>query len=557
MGNEVQSAPSPVTKRAANSEQPEPALLGDVEPELGAQQQNDFEEKIRNPHDTSDIKEYTLREISQMGKIGCTFMRNMSEEDLKATFQDAALAQRLAERGKRAREAKEQERLSTNRDKTEPKDYPPVKNGQATTKREIAQELRTEAEPKALEPALATETNVPEQRLPPAVLQEIFSDSQSRIDIAPSRRDGKEIVKTTLQPEPIAQETPTVIQDARENLIAMIPQMDKIPEVNASINLSKTEATLIDAEIIETLPIVEISDSINAPVAEQAPLDLAVAEYTVTPVEISANEYITEDSVEAVTELTAAESGEEKPVPVDQDIPREEKIVIIEVVRAEFDDEVADTFEQLLALADTAEDTSGESLSEYLVPEAAIEDETETTEKVEINLFEKLVTETTLPEKMPEVEEIVRNANDQPLKETLIQFSHYLSEKSEIETEISSQSLEQIVDAVRDVMIMLEASNEKQPLSPELTQKLLALLRAVGYKNPGEALIRFVTQHDLEFLLQAVRYLYQLSNPDNQQEFLAANPAAFVAQIIEPVTEKVGKFVFGLIAPRVHAIDII
>jgi len=161
-----------------------------------------------------------------------------------------------------------------------------------------------------------------------------------------------------------------------------------------------------------------------------------------------------------------------------------------------FDDEVLETFTDLMVALD---------------PEAG--------GPVVPNLFEEFIADEDRPEVVPDIETIIVNANEQPLEETLVQLSFSLVETSSQDYDLSSieSALKDVVEALGQDSVDLVITEAEQVITPELTQKLLILLRAVGYEDPREVLVDFVSQHNLEFLLQAIRYLYQLLDDDRRE----------------------------------------
>lgn len=261
--------------------------------------------------------------------------------------------------------------------------------------------------------------------------------------------------------------------------------------------------------------------------------------------------------------------------PYDPAIPPGEEIVIPQDMHLEadilsndemvFDEEVMDTFEQLLMLIRLEEEEEA-PLADWELGETALPDEmfisdeisllsqelAEAIQAVEINVFEEFVMAKDPPDESPDIETVVLEANYQPLEETLAQLSFYLAETAETEaTEAPRDGKSTAIrEALRDLAEILPPAAgpnyagqaEKPAITPEMTQKLLVLLRAVGYDEPGEVLIGFIKQHGFEFLLQAIRYLYQLSDDTNRQEFLSSKAVDFTSKDAdEPLTARIGR----------------
>jgi hypothetical protein len=184
--------------------------------------------------------------------------------------------------------------------------------------------------------------------------------------------------------------------------------------------------------------------------------------------------------------------------------------------------------------------------------------EVTTVEEIVVNDFEAWL-DTPQLSKEPVTLEIAQDDIDgQPLEETLVQLVVYLKEVAEDQrADTIRESIQNLGEALAQVYAPLtEATERVQPMTPELTQRLLTLLKAVGYQNPGEALVAFVSRHDIEFLLQAIRYLSRLANADYRQEFL---PPVLMARTPQATSEdilvQVGKRIFGLLMKRPEAIE--
>lgn len=229
---------------------------------------------------------------------------------------------------------------------------------------------------------------------------------------------------------------------------------------------------------------------------------------------------------------------------------------LIEVTDSEseetaFDEEVMDTFEQLVVLIDReqeeiplidleTDETSGHDEIILLGQELA-----EAIQANRINVFEEFVMAKTPPETTPDIDKIVTEAADRPLEETLVQLSYYLAEAGTEPTDKSRQinkALKELADILPPSLAEYKGQELQAVITPEMTQKLLILLRAVGYDNPREVLVGFVERNDFEFLLQAIRYLYQLSDKATQQELLLTRPVNFtVMDVAEPLANRLGR----------------
>ena len=79
------------------------------------------------------------------------------------------------------------------------------------------------------------------------------------------------------------------------------------------------------------------------------------------------------------------------------------------------------------------------------------------------------------------------------------------------------QDVEEVLDRHSSSISLTEV--QLSTISPEVTNKLLHVLQAIGYENPQATLQEFIKSHNLEYLLQAIKYLAQLHNSADRQEF--------------------------------------
>ncbi len=203
-----------------------------------------------------------------------------------------------------------------------------------------------------------------------------------------------------------------------------------------------------------------------------------------------------------------------------------------------FDDEVMDTFEQLIELVYVEVATipsSGIEQPLKLLEGQAILTRPEVPEPIEPNIFEEFVASITKPKDIPDLDTIMTSANEQTLEETLVQLSLYLTETGQ-----DSESPPVIQKTLRNLAELLSGDGsddtvekDKLSITPELTQQLLTLLRAVGYDSPQEVILAFVKEHNFEFLVAAIRHLSQLCDND-RHELLHIQSALLLLSLTSP-----------------------
>ena len=217
------------------------------------------------------------------------------------------------------------------------------------------------------------------------------------------------------------------------------------------------------------------------------------------------------------------------------------------------EDGTLETFELLISLVadadERAEDASLE-LSEIEPGNQIILVEIKPPEISGANIFEEYLESQSETESEPSIDTIRAGSNDQPLVKTLAQLAIAFRELPAENEEVRSV-IRDLSEAFSHSNNIIDTKTEVVRITPAIIQKLLGLLRLIGYENPQEALLELVTRHDLEFLAQAMHYLSQLTNLDNQQEFLVLGKrTTFQPSYTEPLAVRIGKIIMGFARPH-------
>jgi hypothetical protein len=118
-----------------------------------------------------------------------------------------------------------------------------------------------------------------------------------------------------------------------------------------------------------------------------------------------------------------------------------------------------------------------------------------------------------------------RVAAEQPLEETLVELAELLSQ-------LDAPELEELRNLVKEIEAILPAGfKEAEPITAEhvtteLTEKILNLLRQIGYDDPREVLISFVKAYGFVFLFQALDYVCHANHGAVGKELLFKTAAA-------------------------------
>ncbi len=280
-----------------------------------------------------------------------------------------------------------------------------------------------------------------------------------------------------------------------------------------------------------------------------------LTEQTIDTPEVEA--YIVDDELEYTAEFyDTSEPSEHIPQlaiesePVVVDISSQVETEKNEQLEQLFEPETLETYQRLAVL------TIDEEVSAVTLPNTTpietntlIELETRT-ETVAVTDFETFIAAQLTSEAPLNFGVIQEQANEQPLEQTIIQLVELLSEPWEETERASLWAIMQEIEMALPACYVRQEGTETGPkpqITPEMTEKLLILLRALGYQNPKEELVNFVTKYGLAFLLQALEYMSQLCDDDSRQEFLVASTNTTIAND-DSARLRLGKVLFGLIA---------
>lgn len=359
----------------------------------------------------------------------------------------------------------------------------------------------------------------------------------------------------------VSQEQPLVVKS--EN--------NKLPDLRSSTASAQEFLSEVSAAVYED----EMPATTDAsPDAFRQAIDVLNAEAAISSQE---NVYdfgeITQDDEPEIDTLTlplpeAAETDDIE-APVKQNIETDEQLAL------QFEPEVIDTYKELLVLLE-------HEISEPYEPnEIAIEldDKTDVLVAETIPLEDTALDFETFLALQPEAEEVVlletiiEQAVEQSLEQTFVQLAQYLSDtlaENQDASEASADTVPELNDEHIELNAILQEITEILPtcysvseetqerriqITPEMTQKLLMLLRSLGYEQPREVLVEFVRLHGLGFLLQAIQYMCQLNSTDNQQEFYSLTTTSTSSDDSVGFSSVLGNIVLRLLSVKTFATE--
>jgi hypothetical protein len=301
------------------------------------------------------------------------------------------------------------------------------------------------------------------------------------------------VPESKVEPAPAgAAEAPVVTEPTGRELSPTIPEIPPVTKVNDGT----APAVFKPPEVMESIA----EDQVTA----EPPTDNVAVNVLVEEVDINLDagypvveDYTTEPTeIEAIIDEPQAASADEQPSAFDP-----------ETIEA-FEPAIIEAYQELMATVD-------------VVSTFDISDDDKESNAEPMPDFESFIAEQSTDEQPMKLESIRTLANEQPLEKT---FAQLVAVLPEIEDKEEKNELQRIM---RDIEVMLpkyQAASlaEEKPgsvITPALTDKLLMLLRTLGYEHPREELVRFVGRYGLVFLIQALQYMYQLSIESNRQEF--------------------------------------
>lgn len=205
----------------------------------------------------------------------------------------------------------------------------------------------------------------------------------------------------------------------------------------------------------------------------------------------------------------------------------------------EYEPDVIDTYKELMALSDEPISRQSEPVFEAVTGKEASSDlvyETDLGIKTTVDFEAYIETQPEVQNSIP-LEIIIDQANEQPLEQTFVQLARHLSEvatageqdkadtdKGLLELNAAHDKLftllQEIEAELPQCYIGQETENPGLQITPEMTKKLLLLLTQLGYENPRETILAFVSQFGVSFLLQSLTYFCQQISSDDRKEIL-------------------------------------
>ncbi len=342
-----------------------------------------------------------------------------------------------------------------------------------------------------------------------------------------------------LNPEPVlaSKELDTILKEVKETLLA--PKVDLQDSVSENVVTEKTVIKPVIKDIVnESTPRIsnlkEVSHPVDAIQIEQTePIKIELPAEDKLPLEESIDPNVQEATPELI-EIQPNSENETLQLP-------EEITIIHEQTESKVEPEAV--FEQLIEMLSLPEaDYIEIDISPSLQPNESYGQEA-SIEKSLLNEFESYINIQPVEETVPTIDQIQAKAENQPLEASLSELVSLLAE--------ASPQNETLITEIFELTKIFSANEDKASIikfNPEMLSKILSLLELIGYENPERSLLDLVARYDLRFLISAMRYLHELSDPRKRHEFSITtflNP--LVGAIINPLAGIIGKTVIRFV----------
>lgn len=181
----------------------------------------------------------------------------------------------------------------------------------------------------------------------------------------------------------------------------------------------------------------------------------------------------------------------------------------------------------------------------------------DTNEAPALNIVEIIRAEASLDEEPATMQQVKANAQDaQPLERALTKLSIVLESSPDYSDEPVIKLLAEIAERIlaepaRSNEVM--TYNLPAAITPEITQLFINLLEELGYEDPSQTLVSFVSQYGINELITTAIYLHQLAESGDQKEYLSGRlPAISSDSPTLPLATLIGRKIFQIIKPEVH-----
>lgn len=372
---------------------------------------------------------------------------------------------------------------------------------------------------------------------------------------APKKNEVINIVEATTAPEITA-----IMQEEylKPEAVTASKELDTVLKVvNETLLHPKAEhqesviEKVIEEKKVDELVIKEVVD-------EPAPHISSLNEVTQPTPKVEAIQVEANEPIEIVLHTEEKLPSEETVVPIFQaeapelvEIePRSESVIqevseeiIIDHESVETESTAEDTFDELVEILGLPETAVIEIDISSLILTSETPDQEPENEKSLDTIFESYIDDQAQEETVPTIELIRAEADDQPIEVSLSKLVALIAESSPQNETLIAEIFE-----LTEMFVVPEDETSTIKFNPEMLSKILSLLELIGYETPEQSLLDLVTRYDLAFLISAMMYLHELSNPSKRHEFsISSFLKPIVGSVINPLAELIGKTVIRFV----------
>jgi len=119
--------------------------------------------------------------------------------------------------------------------------------------------------------------------------------------------------------------------------------------------------------------------------------------------------------------------------------------------------------------------------------------------------------------------------------------------ESELRVELQ-EALNELHVAIQKSAVKQEISTEEVPaITPEVTEKMLAVLKIIGYEEPAKALVAFAEKYGTQNLVRVFQQLSLMVYDADHKEILSANALASLSATVDDSSHRIGSALLWLV----------
>ncbi len=400
-------------------------------------------------------------------------------------------------------------------------------------------------EPKAAEKSeQAPEPKIEQQPKPVLEPEVAFSRDQLKAEPEPDHVPKPIPVVEALHKPSVAEPIAVSVQsERREAAQTYTRDIEEIARVEPAVVATPVEISIAKTELptLPETPRLPVEHREAAPVHHEA---------LVRPERTAEQHAVLEELADPIPQLEAVEPLSVEPVQADLEF------LDVEADSVDIMDEPLEVVQQsvVIPLESLAAPVISPAEESY-APELSLPD------VISAPTFEVLVAtnHTEHPIEQPStVAALQERAPEQPVVQTLVQLAEIISVGKEPEQEEVRALIQEVIAALPDQEMLRDAPETwdvQSQITPEVTEKILMLLRDLGYEQPKEVIFELVDGQNMSLFLQALQYISALEAEDYRGELLHIAQSQAASDDISHMGRRLGTAILQLLSRRAAALD--